>query len=212
MNAWSEAETIDFRGPFDVTSAATVLLDSESVVIGWSEAAGELFGYEPREILGRSLETLIVDRASQKQPLIELLDRSVGPACRSEACIALHRDGHRIEVATTVCSFSGSDGSPQIMVAAALEPLRSWEAHQAMLRGLATQSPIGLGIYDTDLRLTWINAKYQSEIDRKFSEYAGKRVNELYDGGEVISEGHPRSLEEVMRGVIDTGKPVFGLL
>jgi PAS domain S-box-containing protein len=212
MNAWSEAETIDFRGPFDVTSAATVLLDSESVVIGWSEAAGELFGYEPREILGRPLETLIVDRASHKQPLIELLDRSVGPACRSEACIALHRDGHRIEVATTVCSFSGSDGSPQIMVAAALEPLRSWEAHQAMLRGLATQSPIGLGIYDTDLRLTWINAKYQSEIDRKFSEYAGKRVNELYDGGEVISEGHPRSLEEVMRGVIDTGKPVFGLL
>ncbi|MCH6160682.1 SpoIIE family protein phosphatase [Streptomyces marispadix] len=212
MNAWSEAETIDFRGPFDVTSAATVLLDSESVVIGWSEAAGELFGYEPREILGRPLETLIVGRASRKQPLIELLDRSVGPACRSEACVALHRDGHRMEVATTICSFSGRDGSPQIMVAAALEPLRSWEAHQAMLRGLATQSPIGLGIYDTDLRLTWINAKYQSEIDRKFHEYAGKRVNELYDGGEVISEGHPSSLEEVMRGVIDTGEPVFGIL
>ncbi|NLU75839.1 SpoIIE family protein phosphatase [Streptomyces sp. HNM0575] len=212
MNAWSEAETIDFRGPLDVTSAATVLLDSENVVIGWSEAAGDLFGYEPREILGRTLETLIVDRTSQEQPLIDLLDRSVGPACRSEASVALHRDGHRIEVATTVCSLEGRDGSPQIMVATALEPLRSWEAHQAMLRGLATQSPIGLGIYDTDLRLTWINAKYQTEIDRKFSEYAGKRVNELYDGGEVISEGYPSSLEEVMQNVIDTGKPVFGLL
>ena len=33
MNAWSDAATIDFRGPLDVTSAATVLLDSESVVI-----------------------------------------------------------------------------------------------------------------------------------------------------------------------------------
>ncbi|WP_314174591.1 SpoIIE family protein phosphatase [Streptomyces winkii] len=212
MNAWSEAETIDFRGPLDVTSAATVLLDSDSVVIGWSEAAEELFGYEPREILGRPLETLIVGRTSQEQPLIELLDRSAGPACRSEARLARHRDGHRMELATTVCSLAGQNGSPQIMVAAALEPLRSWEAHQAMLRGLATQSPIGLGIYDTDLRLTWINAKYQSEIDRKFSEYAGKRVNELYGGGEVISEGYPAALEDVMQSVIDTGKPVFGVL
>jgi PAS domain S-box-containing protein len=212
MNAWSEAETIDFRGPLDVTSAATVLLDSESVVVGWSEAAGDLFGYEPREILGRPLETLIVDRTPQDQPLIELLDRSVSPSCRSEAVIARHRDGHHIEIATTICTLSGRDGPPQIMVAAALEPLRSWEAHQAMLRGLATQSPIGLGIYDTDLRLTWINAKYQSEIDRKFSEYAGKRVNELYGGGEVISEGHPPRLEDVMQNVIDTGDPVFGLL
>ncbi|OEV06857.1 protein phosphatase [Streptomyces nanshensis] len=212
MNAWSEAETVDLRGPLDVTSAATVLLDSESVVIGWSEAAEDLFGYEPREILGRPLEALIVGRTAQEQPFIELLDRPVSAACRSEASVARHRDGHRIELATTICSLAGPDGAPQIMVAAPLEPLRSWEAHQAMLRGLATQSPIGLGIYDTDLRLTWINAKYQSEIDRKFSEYAGKRVNELYDGGEVISEGHPPRLEDVMQSVIDTGEPVFGLL
>lgn len=212
MNAWSEAETTDFRGPLDVTSAATVLLDSESVVIGWSEAAGDLFGYEPRDILGRPLETLIEGPASEEQPLIELLDRSVSPSCRSEACLARHQDGHSIEIATTICSLTGRDGSPQIMVAAELEPLRSWESHQAMLRGLATQSPIGLGIYDTELRLTWINAKYQSEIDRKFSEYAGKRVSELYGGGEVISEGYSDRLEDVMRAVIETGEPVFGLL
>ncbi|SCK10868.1 SpoIIE family protein phosphatase [Streptomyces sp. WMMB 322] len=212
MNAWSEAETTDFRGPLDVSSGATVLLDHENVITGWSEAAKALFGYEPLEILGRPLETLIVGRTSRERPFIELLDRSAGPACRSEACIARHRDGHSIDVATTVCSLAGKDDSPQIMVAAPLEPLRGWEAHQAMLRGLATQSPIGLGIYDTDLRLTWINAKYQSEIDRRFSEFAGKRVDELYDGGEVISEGYPTSLEEVMQNVIDTGKPVFGLL
>jgi PAS domain S-box-containing protein len=212
MNGWSEAETIDFRGPLDVTSGATVLLDSENVVIGWSEAAEDLFGYGPREILGRSLETLLVGRSTQVHALIELLDRSVGPTCRNEARIARHRDGHAVEVATTICSLAGDDGAPQIMVAAALEPLRAWESHQAMLRGLATQSPIGLGIYDTDLRLTWANAKYQSEIDRKFSEYAGKRVYELYADGEVLSEGYPSRLEDVIQGVIDTGKPVFGLL
>ncbi|QPP08487.1 SpoIIE family protein phosphatase [Streptomyces bathyalis] len=214
MNAWSEAETIDFRGPLDVASGATVLLDNQNVIIGWSEAAEGLFGYEPREILGRPLETLIVERTSQEQPLIELLDRSVGPACRSEASVARHRDGHHVDVATTICSLAGRDGPPQIMVAAELEPLRSWEAHQAMLRGLATQSPIGLGIYDTDLRLTWINAKYQSEIDKgqNLGDFVGKRVDELYDGGEVISEGYPSSLGEVMQSVIDTGKPVFGVL
>ena len=215
MNAWSEAETMEFRGPLDVASGATVLLDSANVIIGWSQAAEELFGYEPNEIVGRPLETLIVGRTSSEQPLIDLLDRSVGPSCRSEACLARHRDGHRIEVATTICSLAGRNGSPQIMVAAELEPLRGWEAHQAMLRGLATQSPIGLGIYDTDLRLTWINAKYQSEIEGKghdLDDFVGKRVDELYTGGEVISEGYPSSLEEIMQGVLDTGKPVFGVL
>ncbi len=212
MNAWSEAEIIDFRGPLDVTSAATVLLDSENTVIGWSEAAEGLFGHSPREILGRPLDALMVGRSTQEHALIELLDRSVGPACRSEARIARHRDGHPMEVATTICSMSGDGASPQIMVAAALEPLRSWEAHQAMLRGLATQSPIGLGIYDSDLRLTWANAKYQSEIDSKSGEYIGKRVNELYSEGEVLSEGYPQALEDVIQAVLETGDPVFGLL
>ncbi|HWM39451.1 MAG TPA: SpoIIE family protein phosphatase [Streptomyces sp.] len=212
MNAWSEAETIDFRGPLDVTSAATALLDSENVVIGWSEAAEELFGHAPGEILGRSVETLMVGGPAQEHALIELLDRSVGPTCRNEARVARHRDGHSLEVATTICSLAGEHGSVQVMVATALEPLRSWEAHQAMLRGLATQSPIGLGIYDTELRLTWANAKYQSEIDRKFSEYSGKTVNELYSSGEVLSEGYPRALEDVIRNVLETGEPVFGLL
>ncbi|MGH3309164.1 MAG: SpoIIE family protein phosphatase [Streptomyces sp.] len=214
MNAWSAAETIDFRGPLDVTSAATVLLDSDNVVIGWSEAAEELFGYAPHEILGRSLETLMVGRSSPEPALIALLERSVGPTWRSEARIARHRDGHPLEVATTIYAMTGGEGaSPQIMVAAGLEPLRSWEAHQAMLRGLATQSPIGLGIYDTELRLTWANVTYQAEIEQQFGDdYTGRRVNELYAEGEVLSEGYPGTLEEIMQNVIDTGEPVFGVL
>lgn len=53
MSAANTAESADFRGPLDITRAATVVLDAESTVIGWSPAAAELLGYGPADALGR---------------------------------------------------------------------------------------------------------------------------------------------------------------
>ncbi|MFJ6949813.1 PAS domain-containing protein, partial [Streptomyces wuyuanensis] len=51
-NARRATEDADFRGPLDVTSAATFVLDERDVVIGWSSAAQELLGYRTDEIVG----------------------------------------------------------------------------------------------------------------------------------------------------------------
>lgn len=52
MSAASTAENADFRGPLDITRAATVVLDAESTVTGWSPAAAELLDYGPTDALG----------------------------------------------------------------------------------------------------------------------------------------------------------------
>ncbi|MET8681540.1 SpoIIE family protein phosphatase [Streptomyces sp. NPDC004647] len=213
MSAGSTAENVDFRGPLDVTRAATVVLDAQDVVIGWSPMAEQLLGYPPREILGHRLDTLLVGRPTEEPELIRLLESAPGRLCHSEARIARHRDGHVLQVATTVCALAvEGQGPSRILVAADLEPLRLWEAHQAMLRGLATQSPVGLGIYDTDLRVSWANTAYGEEIGRPLEEFIGKRTNELYARGEVVSPGYPSTIEEVMRYVLATGEPVVDLL
>lgn len=59
MNAWNAAESADFRGPLDVTRAATAVLDAQDLIIGWSPAAQRLLGYLPEEIVGQPLEMLV---------------------------------------------------------------------------------------------------------------------------------------------------------
>lgn len=157
MNAWNAVESAEFRGPLDVTRAATAVLDAQDVVIGWSPAARQLLGYPPEEVLGRPLRTFL--------PAAEAAGRA-GAGRPPEASLsgievrtARHRDGRLLEVALTSCRLntpeSGTGVPARIVVAAPLAEQQLWESQQSMLGGLATQSPVGLGIYDTDLRLTW---------------------------------------------------------
>ncbi|WP_372503130.1 PAS domain-containing protein, partial [Streptomyces parvulus] len=59
MSAWNTDQGADFRGPLDVTRAATVVTDARNTVIGWSLGAERLFGYRSREIVGRPLTTFL---------------------------------------------------------------------------------------------------------------------------------------------------------
>lgn len=96
-------------------------------------------------------------------------------------------------------------------MATELKDLRLWESQLALLNGLATQSPLGLAIYGTDLRLTWCNAAYEQEIGRPFAEFRGLRADELYSDGKFLTRGHPPTLDAVMRHVLDTGEPFLDL-
>ncbi|AOP47310.1 SpoIIE family protein phosphatase [Streptomyces lydicus] len=214
MNAWNAVESAEFRGPLDVTRAATAVLDAQDVVIGWSPAARKLLGYPPEEVLGRPLRTFLpaaeaTGRAGAGRPPEASLSGI-------EARTARHRDGRLLEVALTTCPVniteSGTRGVPaRILVAAPLAEQQLWESQQAMLGGLATQSPVGLGIYDTDLRVTWGNAAFIREIGLPLKDFLGVRAEALYPDGEFVTEGYPRTLDGVMQQVLDTGEPVLDL-
>ncbi|MET7873656.1 ATP-binding SpoIIE family protein phosphatase [Streptomyces cyaneofuscatus] len=151
------------------------------------------------------------------------------PSGGNEIRLARHRDGHELLVAITVCPLAGGTGgaggadgtdgagglgadSPgRVLVAAELGALRQWESRLALLQGLATQSPVGLAIYDTDLRLTWSNTAYEREIGKPLAEYRGMRADQLYSGGTFVTPGYPKTLDAVMHHVIDTGEPILDL-
>ncbi|MEU5208478.1 SpoIIE family protein phosphatase [Streptomyces sp. NPDC020742] len=214
MNAWNAAEHADFRGPLDVTRAATAVLDARDRVVGWSPAARRLLGYSAGEILGRPLETFLpaAEAAGEVWP-----GRPPEPSLSGiETRTARHRDGRLLPVALSTCLLGSPDarapGEPaRVLVAAALDDQQRWETQQSMLGGLATQSPVGLGIYDQDLRLTWANTAYIREIGLPLREFLGTRADELYPEGMFVTEGYPRTLEAVMRQVLDTGRPVLDL-
>jgi len=223
VSATRAADAADFRGPLDIARAATVVLDGRDTVIGWSPGAAQLLGYGPHEATGRPLSAFLsplpVDR-----PLPAASDRpgpvdrpGPGPPSGNEIRLARHRDGRELLVATTMCPLAGAAGGDgagapgRVLVAVELGTLRRWESQLALLQGLATQSPVGLAIYDTGLRLTWSNTAYAREIGRPLSDFRGMRADELYSGGRFITPGYPQTLDAVMHHVIDTGEPVLDL-
>ncbi|MFF2862185.1 SpoIIE family protein phosphatase [Streptomyces rubiginosohelvolus] len=232
MNAANTAESADFRGPLDITRAATVVLDADSTVIGWSPAAAELLGYEPAEALGRPLSAFLSVHPVAGTPPAAAVETSgvseasgvsaatgIGPPSLvgNEIHVAHARDGRELLVATATCPLPGGaaghhPGAPdRILVAAEMGELRHWESRLALLQGLATQSPVGLAIYDTDLRLTWCNTAYEREIGQPLAAFRGMRADELYGGGSFVTPGYPQTLDGVMRQVLETGEPVLDL-
>nr|WP_203665323.1 SpoIIE family protein phosphatase [Streptomyces parvus] len=227
----------------DITRAATVVLDAESTVIGWSPAAAELLGYGPAEALGRPLSAFLSVHPVGGIPPAESADEAegsgapelpggpgttevsrtaaagIGPPSLvgNEIHVAHTRDGRELLVATAMCPLPGGaagrgPGTPdRILVAAEVGELRHWESRLALLQGLATQSPVGLAIYDTDLRLTWCNTAYEREIGQPLAAFRGMRADELYSGGSFVSPGYPQTLDGVMHQVIDTGEPILDL-
>lgn len=222
MSAASTAESADFRGPLDITRAATMVLDAESTVIGWSPAAAELLGYGPSDALGRPLTAFLSVRpVSGTLPAEASGAAGPGPGPPSlignEIHVARTRDGRELLVATATCPLPGGAGASgpgtpdRILVAAEVEALLHWESRIALLQGLATQSPVGLAIYDTDLRLSWSNTAYEREMGQPLAAFRGKRAEELYGAGSFVTPGYPHTLAGVMRQVLDTGEPVLDL-
>lgn len=204
MSAVNAAEDADFRGPLDVSRAATAVLDAEGTVVGWSPAARGLLGYAPQEVLGSPIGILVVEHTAQDHSATDV----GAPPSRRRVLRMRHGDGRVVRVAATVVSLShaGADGPARLLSMADAEEMAQWEAQQSMVRGLATDSPVGLAIYDTDLRVVWTNAALSKEMGA--SEYVGVGPDDMVTHGEVLSAGYPATLEELMRQVLTTGEPV----
>lgn len=182
-----------------------MVADAQNTVIGWSLGAERLFGYRSREIVGRPLTTFLPPGPTPSHP--PPLPRYRGDDVRA----ARHRDGTEMIVAVDECPLPGAGTAVRVLVATELKELRLWDSRLALLHGLATQSPVGLAIYDADLRLTWCNTAFEREIGRPFAEFRGQRADELYADGRFVTKGHPPTLEAVMRHVLDTGEPFLDL-
>lgn len=211
MTVWDTAEGVDFRGPLDLTRAATAVLDTRGVILGWSPRAEDLFGYPPQEVLGRPAAGLLAEPGTGGDGGV--LHGGGTGAERSEELGIRHRDGRTVRVAvrSSLLPLTGRTGPVTVLLAADVEELRRWETRQALLSALVTQSPIGLTIYHTGLRVAWANATCKRELAGPPEAYVGLAPDELVPGGEIISEEVSSDLRELVAEVLETGTPVVDL-
>ncbi|MGW4275197.1 SpoIIE family protein phosphatase [Streptomyces seoulensis] len=205
----SEPRPVPLGDPLAAPRAATVMTDARGVVTGWSPEAENLLGYRASEVLGHSIDTLAVRRGEEgfAAALIAHHDRA---GCR--VVTLRHRSGRLTQVAT-ICSRlpHTTAGSTLLLSMADAEDQGAWQMQQAMLYGLATQSPVALTIYGPDLRVAWANTAAQHELPGAFTQYLGRSEDELYPGSQVLSAHYPSSVTQIMSRVLDTGQPVMDL-
>ncbi|MFJ7159853.1 SpoIIE family protein phosphatase [Streptomyces sp. NPDC101118] len=194
----------DPRGPLDVSRAATAVIDAGGTVLGWSAAAEELLGYTPAEVLGRPVARYVAQEAGAPVPLDAL------PGRARRTAVLRHRDGHTVRVSLAVLPLNTEDAAPaRLMAMADADESEQWEALQSMLRGLVTQSPVGLAIYDTALKVVWTNQALCVEMGN--SQYVGQGPDEMVGDGHVLTPNSPPTLTETLRGVLESGRPVIDL-
>lgn len=145
-------------GLIDLLSVSAVVLDARGCVVFWSPQAQQIFGYSAREALGRSAARLMVDE--QHLDLVTGLFSQVMAEGTSWAGAfpVRHKDGSTRLVEFRNVRLEGEHGDFYALgIAADQAVLQHMERDLALSARLVSQSPIGLGVLDPDLRYLVVN-------------------------------------------------------
>ncbi|MFA3837861.1 SpoIIE family protein phosphatase [Streptomyces aureus] len=155
MGFRSEAGGGDPLKPFDMATAALLMVDSHGVIAGWNQAAQDLLGYTAADVLGHSVTTLLVDEGDVPAVQPWLLGAENG---WEGLLAALHREGRPVELAVRACRLHALGGHREWLVALRdVAALRDNEWREDVAWSLLQQSPLGVAVLDTNLRYEWVN-------------------------------------------------------
>ncbi|MGK4585609.1 SpoIIE family protein phosphatase [Kitasatospora sp. HPMI-4] len=181
---------------------ATALVAADGRILHWSPDAVALLGYTAEEAIGRYAADLLV--GDERRPeVLELFDSILHGRSWSGVFPVRHRDGHQVNLEFRTHPISGPGGQPLVLaVASDVTVLQQLQADLAVLDGFFNQSPVGMAVYDPQLRFVRLNEALARVNGLSVAEHLGRRLSEVLPGinGEEI--------EAVMRQVLAGGGPV----
>ncbi|MGP4004454.1 PAS domain-containing protein [Streptomyces sp. 8N706] len=203
MSTPDAAHSANPGSPFDVAHAATAVVDAHGVIERWSLGAQALLGYPAADIVGQPVTALLAvgGAGDAAAPLSER--RRTGDGWEAVAPVR-HRDGRRLELGLRACRLWEVGGRRSWLVAVTdVVGLREWERDQAVLRGLFTQSPIGMAVVDARLRYMLINPAMERLDGVPARQRLGRRLGEAMPGLDGAA------LEQEAQQVLETGEPML---
>ncbi|MDF3287875.1 SpoIIE family protein phosphatase [Streptomyces silvisoli] len=181
---------------------ATALLDSDGRILHWSEDAEKLVGYPASEAVGQFAARLLVNEEQWPQ-VLSMFDSITSGRGWSGTFPVRHRDGRNVELEFHTYPIVGPEGRRFVLATASeVAALRTVEQNLAILDGFFSQSPIGLAVYDTELRFMRINDALARMNGLSSEQHIGGTLSEVLPGINA------KEIEEVMRRVLATGEPV----
>ncbi|MFF4312846.1 SpoIIE family protein phosphatase [Streptomyces sp. 900105755] len=176
---------------------ASVTVDEQGAVTGWSDGARLLLGYPPAEILGQPAARLLAE-----PDLDAWRKAATGP--RWSGTVALrHRDGHRLDRDVLVHRRSTGEraGGTQWQVVSAVTGPAAIAAGQALGEWAFQQSPCVSAVFDEELRLARASVASQRTLSLAEGMMRGLRLTDIapYEGS--------AEAEASMRRVLDGAGP-----
>ncbi|WP_371650843.1 SpoIIE family protein phosphatase [Streptomyces mirabilis] len=185
--------------PREVPDAAIAMLDTEGTVVGWTHAAEQLVGYSAGEVVGRSAAHVLppVEDAPSASAFAEQCRAQGG---WSGTVMVRHRDGHAIKMTLRISLLWGQDAGTRWLVSVTdIGTLSSWAPTGAVRESLLARAPIGIAVYDPQLRCTWVSDVMERHVGVPRDRWFGRRLKDLFPGFEA------EALESVMRQVLESG-------
>ncbi len=187
----------------DATAVAVAVTDAEGTVTGWSPAAERLLGLPAAEVVGRPAARLLRagPAGGPDAGLARLLRGRTGWTGLVEA---RHHDGQGVPLWLRLSPLSTGDGNAFWLLTATppVPPSPGDAGSDPLLAALTYRSPMGISIYDTELRLRWMNDRTAQQSERS-DEHLGHRLGERPAGFDAPS------LEATFRRVLDENAQVI---
>ncbi|MFF1357394.1 SpoIIE family protein phosphatase [Streptomyces sp. NPDC058297] len=173
-------------------------VDGDGVLTGWSPGAQRLLGYTAEEVRGRRGADLLYFHADAAG----LVARCRAREDTALGAIALrHRNGSRVEVGMWAHSLVSTTGEPYWLVQAeSIDAVRRKNLGRALLKGLFTESPFHIDVFDTQFRFVAQNARRLKGFRNQ--DFLGRTMREVAPAGVMDMT----AFESRQRQVLATGE------
>ncbi|MFJ3225106.1 SpoIIE family protein phosphatase [Streptomyces sp. NPDC086783] len=190
-------------GLLDLLQVAAVVLDGEGHVVLWSPEAEQLLGYLADEALDRRADKLLVS-PENRQRARDLFAQVRSGAGWAGVFPLRHRDGTEVPVEFRTMRLRDRQGAMHLLgLAADATTVRRVERDLALSHSLVRQTPVGIAVFDTDLRWVSVNPALERMNGVPEEQVLGRRIRE------VLPELDVEVIESRMRHVLVTGKPLL---
>lgn len=207
MNGYATSDREDVTdapgGLLDLLKVAAVVLDAGGHIALWSPEIEQLLGWTAQEALRQRADTLLV--SPENRPRGRELFAQVSTGARWAGVFPLrHRDGTERAVEFRTMRLLDPEGQPHLLgLATDATTVRKVERDLALSHSLVNQTPLGIAIFDNDLRWVGVNPALERINGVPEEGVLGRRV------GEVLPDLDVEAIEARMRHVLETGRPLL---
>ena len=105
----AEAATMRLAAAVESSHDAIAAKTLKGIITDWNQSAERIFGYKPKEIIGKSVRTLIPkDRQSEEEEILRTIGR--GESLDHYETVRRRKDGKLIDVSLTISPIKGPKG------------------------------------------------------------------------------------------------------
>ncbi|MYV39743.1 PAS domain-containing protein, partial [Streptomyces sp. SID1328] len=190
-------------GLLDLLHASALVTDAGGRIVLWSPEAEQLFGYDATEALGRSMAELVAF-PEDAQRIRELFRQAQVGTSFAGVFLARCKDGSTRSVEYRKGRLHDPEGNVLgLTLAADVDTVRRVESDLALSELLINQSPVGLAVFDTELRWIRINDALSTANGVTEGDVVGRRLEDTLPGVDT------QAIEAAMRRVLRTGEPIL---